>query len=382
MKQPTSSNKIINNFKLKGDPILYFLNSKLSLSPIIVGLISIFFAAIMIPWAKYTGVWSGDGMAYPLFESFHTWIGDIVLGLTNALILYYYLSFPRLFKSLYQYKIIDDGIFSFESLYSFIYSKIFNKRRHLIVLVFSVIVTIIMQNKWLDDGLHGWTEINSYKGMSFLGYYHFIYFALELSIIVNFIINVFYTIIVFRKIREKVISNQLKYNFVRLCQYSSGGLKPLGQIAMQIIMVLFTLGIYTSLVVFSMLKYSKESGWIHDWQILEISLLLLYIILSPSIFFLLLTPIHQLMKWKKNSLYKLLVLKDNEVVTLEKDSLKELFTNSKSIEKIRLNNELFSLINELPTWPFNLSSISKLITMTILPILPIILEIIVSSIAD
>lgn len=374
---------------MKGDPILYFLNSKLKLNPIMVAILSIIIAAIMIPWAIQTEVfWSGkpNSIYLSLYDSYHTWIGDIVLGVTNGLILYYYLSFPRLFKSLYQHKIIDDGTNDFNSLFTFFSSQIFNKKRHLIVLIVSLICAIIMQCLWLygDEGgyKHGWTEISAEGGMSYLGYYHFFYFTLEFSILINFLVNVYYTIILFRKLEKKVIVGDLKYNFVRLCQYKTGGLKSLGDIAMRIIMVLFTLGIYISLIVFSIIKHTLKTGTIDLWKTPQISLLFVYVIIAPLIFFLLLTPIHKLMIRKKNELYKLLIKKDTEVITLEKKSLQKLFINSNSIEKIRINNELFKLINELPTWPFNLSSISKLITMTILPILPIILELIINNLTD
>ena len=370
--------RLNNNCQLIGDPILYFLYTKLKLSTILVGLLSIAIASAIIPWAIYTEVWSG--IYYSLYNSFHTWIGDIVLGATNALILYYYLSFPRLFKRVYEFKIIDDGTSSFVSLYSYISTKFYNKKRHLIVVLISLLVAILMQYQWLIDLKHGWTETSPTGGISFLGYYHLVYFTLEVSILINFFINVFYTISLFRRLEKKVLKGKLKYNFVRLCQYNTGGLKPLGDIAMQIIMVLFTLGLYTALIVFSIIRHSAESDEIQIWQVSEFLSLAVYLILAPTIFFLILTPIHRLMKRKKDSLYELLRIKDNEIAILEKGSLKELFEKSKTFEKIKFNNELFVLIRELPTWPFNFTSITKLVTMTILPILPIIFERIIDGI--
>jgi len=357
----------------KIDPILFSLYSLFNKKPILVGLASIIIPLLEIPIAIILGVW--QGIDYSLQQSLTTWGGNIVLGFTNYFILKYYILITTSFKEIEKKKVIEDAKVSFSNIIETIVPKSNNTLRYIVFIGISLIISIFFHYTYLLDNLYGWTESSANGGWSILGYINIIYFTIELTIIFNFFFWVSKIIKIFRKLNHDIQTNDLTYNFVRFCSTNSGGLKPFGDLAMNCNTVLFTIGIWSLILFISVSLYHSE---LLIWQLFQLMLPLpTYVIITPIIYYFHIGPIHEIMIRKKEELINCLVEKDMAVTKFDCVSFEDLFSDSSKLKNIKLNSELFEVVNKFPTWPFNTQTITKLVTYLLLPIIPFLYQIVI-----
>jgi len=137
----------------------------------------LFFALISptipIVWAIKTNVWSG--IDYPLNESYSTWLGEYIIAIINIMILLYYkeLSYLMQFSEKYKKKAGKSGW-------------------QFVLFLLSVAFSYSLHQRFTTDQIFGWCEQSKGK-LSWLGYYHMIFFSFQTWIFVNFIINLYLT---------------------------------------------------------------------------------------------------------------------------------------------------------------------------------------------
>lgn len=365
------------NSLIKRDPVLCLLSFKLKMSPISIGVLFGLFSAILIFWAIFTDVWSSslETKHYFLSSSFHTWAGNFVLAFANMLIVFFYLAFPKLIEKLYTSKSIDGKGESFISIYNSVFKPHRIKWIYIVVFLLSVEIAWLLQFLWLDDQIIGWTEKGVCGYMSPLGYYHFLFFVVQISIVFSFVINAVKIIELFRELEKNVSSGVLEYNVVRLCQYNLGGLKPISDIVKRIFWIFCLLGTYAAFLFFSVRKGVSNISW-NAWSKAEMSAIGIYIFLALLILYHLVMPVRRFMKNKKEKLFHILIKQDKEVSTLHEDKVYKDFQCEETIGKLKFNDEIFTILDKIPTWPFSTKSVIQLISLIIVPTLPVIFDII------
>lgn len=360
---------------IKTDPILQFLHFKVKIPIALIGPLSILLAVALIPIALITGVWSG--IDYSMEQSYTTWIGAIFLCIANVFILRYYISIPKVLNELNEKGIITGENEAFQNFIKEIKQFYNLKYKKTIVLCLSFFLSMFLHILFLRDGLHGWTEIDALNGWSFLGYYNMLVLTIEINIIINLILNVGVTVRVLSRLVLEIKHGGLKYNFIRLCCFNTGGLKPFGDLALKCNLILVSMGCFVSVLVYTMIQAAEKFGIKYTWQIFEFMISIpLYLIITISIFFIHIYPIHKLMQFRKRELLEIVSKEDQEAFSLEKKSIEGLLKKKSRYEDLKYNSDIFELINRLPTWPFNYKVFSKLLTSVLLPVIPILIEII------
>jgi DNA-binding NtrC family response regulator len=83
------------------------------------------------------------------------------------------------------------------------------------------------------------------------------------------------------------------------------------------------------------------------------------------------------MKSKKKELFSILNKRDMDLFSLETDAFSREINNSEKLNKIKINDELFNQLKKIPSWPFNLRTLTKLLYTMIIPTIPVILQILI-----
>ncbi|MEN8120781.1 MAG: hypothetical protein ABFS35_10560 [Bacteroidota bacterium] len=201
---------------------------------ILVFLFFILLSPVVITiWAFNTGVW--NGIDYPLSESYSTWIGEFVLAIINVLILSYYreLSYLMQFSCKYQ-KLAG------------------NYKWQMFVLILSFGFSWYFHHNFTTDQLFGWCEKSS-GILSKLGYYHLMVFTIQIWIIMNLIINIYFT--------GKVINDIGEYQPFKqngLLMYKKGVVKKLSNIIIIYVKILLISGIYVLTFLYTIYRFIEK----------------------------------------------------------------------------------------------------------------------------
>lgn len=361
---------------LRGDPMLYFLSEKLKMHPIYIGVLFAIFSVVLIVWANISGVWSTDldhHNTHFLQSSWHTWVGNFLLACGNVLIILFYFEFPKLLENIYNAKVIGGDRRNFEEIYNSIFVREKFKWLYFFIFCASFEIAWFLQSLWLQDNMIGWTEKEVLGQMSLLGWYHIVLFILQFSIAFSFLINTIKIIGLFRRLDLSINRGLLQYNVVRLCQYSAGGLKNLGDIILKILFVFAIFGIYAALIFLSVTRKYSDIPW-RAWQGAEISAICIYVLLAFVILCLLLWPIHKFMKRKRDELFKHIIAQDLEVSNLENEVAHKDLGNKEVLAKFKFNDEAFAVIHKIPIWPFNAKWFLQILGTIGLPIVLMMLD--------
>lgn len=248
------------------DPILCLLVQKLKISPGAIGLIFSGLTLSMIIWAVNTSTWSS--IDYPLKSSYVTWIGDLVLAVVNIYIIKYLLSISEVFRWLNQTLGIE-----VEN----------NQRspRSYIVIILSAVASFLYHESFMLDNLHGWTEADVNSGLSGLGYFHAIYFWIEMSIVANFCVTAIfgtlvlgdYAVLISKNQHSSSLSN-ISYDELFISIKTSNA---------SIKVVLSLIGVYLVVLVITLLSFHDPKSGMYLWQALEGSWVIIYAVLAPII---------------------------------------------------------------------------------------------------
>ena len=354
---------------IKSDYILNFLTKTLGLNFITVSLVSVFISSLIIPWAINTNVWSG--IDYPLQVSLHTWIGDILLGVCNGCILFYYQSIPKAFNQIIQTKVITSGSVDTKT---FIKTTIhyYRKGNRFLPYIFSMVVTLSMHYLYITDKKYGWTETGADTMFSPLGFYHMIYFFGEFSIFLIVFIKFYKTAKILRLLEQHVNKGFLNYNFVRLCKNNAGGLAPLGRLTSHFFYILAILGGYVSIMAFSTIKFmlnfkNYDDIWVYFESVIPLTV---YISLVIFCFLYSLMPIHRMMKKKKEMILSEIIKHDMETFKFEPKSMVQAFNCDIKRKQLIEYTQAFIQCQSYPSWPFNTRTISTTISAVLLPLIP------------
>lgn len=188
---------------------------------------------ILIVWAFKTGVWSG--IDYPLIESYSAWIGEFVLAIINILILSYYRELSYLLQFSLKYR-----------------KHASNYNWQLLTLILSFGFSYYFHQNFTTDQLFGWCETNS-GSLSNLGYYHLMVFTIQIWIIINFIINIYFTGKVINEFQENELFKQNGLLF-----YQKGVVKKLSNIIIKYIEVLLVSGIYVLTFLYTIFHFIEK----------------------------------------------------------------------------------------------------------------------------
>lgn len=361
---------------LRGDPILYFLSRKLKVRPAYIGVMFAIFTVILIVWANITGVWSSQldhHNTHFLRSSWHTWAGNFLLAWGNVFIILFYFKLPKLLEDIYATKVIGGDSRNFEEIYNSIFVGEKFKWLYVVIFCTSFELAWLLQSLWLQDNMIGWTEKETVGQMSSLGWYHIVLFVLQFSIAFSFLINTIKIIGLFRRLEMSISLGLLDYNVVRLCQYSAGGLKNLGDIILKVLGVFAIFGVYAALIFLSVIRKYPDIHW-SAWQGAELSAIGIYVLLAFIILCLLLWPIHSFMKRKRDSLFKQITKYDLEVSILDDQEVGKDLNNREVIEKFKFNDEAFAIIHKIPIWPFNAKWALQILGTIGLPILLMVID--------
>jgi len=369
-----------NNYALANDPILYYLHIRLKIKPIWIALIIIFGGLLMIPWAVDSGVW--EGIDYPLSKSYITWIGNIIIGLSIIFIIRYYNAIPKAFQEIIDKKIFCDATCSMQKVKNgaiLLYAK--SKYRY--ILFTSFIISFFIHLTYLcGDNLYGWTENESRNGFSYLGYYHMIYFTLMLSIVLNSFYGFYKTVRLFKKIESLVTKKEIRFNYIRLCKDNAGGIKQLGDLSLKFNNIIFALGLYSSLLVFTIMSFKHISignifndffsviSQLHIWQFIEMLLPIpLFFLLSPLLFYYHILPLHRIMKKKKDEIISEIISYDRELIDFSPSSIRDILMDKNSLDNLFMSSELFEMVRDLSAYPFNIKAVTRVFGSTLLPLI-------------
>ncbi len=188
---------------------------------------------ILIVWSFNTGVWSG--IDYPLNESYSTWIGEFILAIINILILFYYQELSYLMQ------------------FSLKYRKLAGKYNwQIFVLILSFGFSWYFHHRFTTDQLFGWCESSS-GTLSHLGYYHLMVFTIQIWILINFIINIYFTGKVINEIKEDQLFKQNGLLF-----YKKGVIKKLSNIIIKYGELLLVNGIYVLTFLYTIYHFIEK----------------------------------------------------------------------------------------------------------------------------
>ena len=186
--------------------------------------------AILSFWAFKTGVWTG--IDYPLKESYSTWLGELVLSLINILILRYYDEMGYLLH--------------FETKFQ---EKTKNYFRQFLFLIFSILISFYFHKSFTKDNIFGWCEGNS-GSLSVLGYYHILIFGIQIWIIFDFIVNIYFTAKIITALNENPV-----FQTNRLLLYKKGIVKKLSNIILIYAKILLTGGVYALIFLYTVYRF-------------------------------------------------------------------------------------------------------------------------------
>ncbi len=155
------------------------------------------------------------------------------------------------------------------------------------------------------------------------------------------------------------------------------GLKRIGEVGIIFNVILFLLGIYLSLKVIDKIVV-QELPLTND--IGNPFFLACYALLAPVLFFMYLYAPHKRMKDAKDNFI-------NPLIETYRREIQRVTTNepicTDSLDSLsKLDSQIKDLNKKIPVWPFNLRSIESFFGTVIVPILPVILPFIVSSISS
>ncbi|RLD61973.1 MAG: hypothetical protein DRI95_13600 [Bacteroidetes bacterium] len=237
--------------------------------------------AIIVVWAFITGVWSG--IDYPLSESYSTWIGEFVLAIINIMILSYYKELSYLMQFSTKYRRLAG-----------------NANWQILILVLSFGFSYYLHHNYTTDTLYGWCESDS-GTLSYLGYYHSLVFSVQIWILINFIINIYFTKKIINEIRENELFKQNGLLF-----YKKGVVKKLSNIIIKYVILLLVTGLYMLTFLFTIYHFieKKESFKVPvDTGIVEIGYLSFYLVFGIGFFWVFIVkPIINLLESNKKKL--------------------------------------------------------------------------------
>ena len=358
---------------LRNDVLLGTLHYRLGIPRWIIGPLLHVLVLVQVPWAVLTGVWAtGDSQ---LRDNYHWWIGYFILTLLVYLALRYYRRVPEVFDSMGERGIFTDGTAAYKNTlqdYARLYARpYFN----IISILVAAAVAAGMHLLPLDAGRVTWATTASGTFLNALGFWKMFLDFLLILMIGQITYAVVVTIVIYYRLDRDIHAGRLGYEFVRLSQSNAGGLKPLGELAMNANYTIVIVGLFVGMMSFTVLLDIRGAGSMAADQAVQVFVpLALYGLLAPTLFFFHLWPIHQIMREKKDALFRMIQNEDRQILRMERESLASLYEDRDRMDDLAFNAEVFNMVKRLPSWPFNVETILKLVTTVMIPLLPFLVE--------
>ena len=309
---------------------------------------------------------STDGGRVPFYLDFNTLF---MFGVSFPLVLAFTVSDRRLVPAALS-EIISDGILKisldaashirerWESLF-----KRVNQVSYALGVIVAGIVAAANYQVYSDPGLKFWTADS--RGMTYAGWMYLLSLFLAYSILPLFILR---SIAVTRLLRSIIRAGEI--DIVPFHPDRCGGLKPVGQIGLRSQYVLTVLGVNLLLLILVAVMF-LEAAPPGLWALI-IAAAITYFILGPIVFVLPLLPFRSGMLRAKNALMddvaqRLRIELAKTSVALRNGSVTK--EDEEMLDRLR---KIGRLIEELPVWPFDATTLKKFITAYILPILGLI----------
>ena len=310
---------------------------------------------------------------YPFLGKFIVWpiMLIAIFPVLNVIIVQFYQKVKIAIVSLKDNKIIQvDPLMhrKIKEKLNFIKSKKkFAAQILLLIVVFSFYATKLttMTATW---------AIGDYWGISLLYITIFVIYFIEVLILLNFIVDIF----IWQKIEVYLIYEE-KFKFTPKLFHSdnAAGLSSIGDVAFKIYQVAFLFLI--AFIVQIIEKYIVHPSWemieiITEYKAIPFTFLILLFIL-PFTFFAPLFPFNKwLQKFKKNYKKKLSNLLSNELSKVETSFFEKIDNEVISraqddLLKLKKINEIYSKINNIPSWPYDKTTIQSVASSILLPIL-------------
>ena len=352
----------------RGDPLTYFVRSKLNLTPskatllivLVLNLPVIILATIFDLWTDSNGV---TGLLHD-----YAWWGEQFLGVSATIFFFFWLpnGIYDVINGLVSNNVIqapgqvDDEDDRFQD---FIIRFAKNYSSWLLILLVFCSVTLLMVFAVIPEHktFNAWLTEN---GVIF--WYHELFWYIIFLIGGMTVVKVLMILYWFNR-----LFREFEADVKVLHPDKAGGLSPLGNFSVKIGYMIGIFGFTAVLVIWSHAAYMLGNDKLSfSAQPGLISLLIVYMILAPIVFFAPIGSAHSAMKKARHEfIFTISNQFENDFKKIEWLLSKDSDDLKKGLEKIEQIQKIHNMATRFPIWPFNTASIVRFFSSVFLPIL-------------